>query len=169
MTLIQCLDDDEAHLNLLGLVFELAGYDHLRTHDNVEALSLLRIQPIDLFTQDLLRPNMSGVEFYRVMKSDDALRHIPVLILSAAAGFPPGFVAECRSVYGDEYLSKPWGPSELVTTVAELLARRGKHVLTDEERADRKELVRAKYAPGATSGERFDELWERADTWLNKP
>lgn len=145
MTLILSLDDDDSNLTLLGIVLEYAGYEHIATTDEDEALSLLKTQSVDLFTQDILRPKIPGLDFYRTMKADDTLRDIPVLFITAVA--QPTFAEECRSVYGDDYLAKPFNPAELMAAVTGILTRRGKHIPTDEERAAKLDQFRAKY-PG---------------------
>ncbi len=166
MTRILSLDNDPAILELLGLILELAGFDHLVTTDNEEALSLLRAQPPDLFTQDVARPVMDGLEFYLRMKSDETLRHIPVLFITG--GMRPTFAASCRAIYGDDYLTKPFELREIVMTVAGLLRRRGKHVPTREERAARYERVRERWqtiTQNRFSEQRFSESYELINQW----
>ena len=167
MTRILSLDDDSEMLKLLGLILELAGYEHLRTTNSHEALSLLRGEPIDLFTQDCLRPDIDCLEFYQLMKSDVSLRTIPVLFISA--GSRPEIAAECRATYGDDYLVKPFSPPELLATVAGLLRRHSKHVPTEAERAARYEAVRAKLKSEMNwSGEWLDRFCERIDGWFKE-
>jgi DNA-binding response OmpR family regulator len=48
-----------------------------------EALSILRNEPVDLLIQDIMRPDMDGWTFYRMMKSEETLRNVPVLIATA--------------------------------------------------------------------------------------
>jgi len=100
-------------LGLLSLILELAGYEHLRTTDAEKALSILRNQEIDLFTQDIMRPGIDGWELYRMMKEDEELCSIPVLFLSAAR--PSKLATECYLPHGDEYLTLPFTPQELLS------------------------------------------------------
>jgi CheY-like chemotaxis protein len=80
---ILSLDDSPHRLELYHLVLEMEGYHHLYTTDTHNALRILRQEPIDLFTQDILRPDMNGFELYWLMKSTRKLRDIPILIISA--------------------------------------------------------------------------------------
>ena len=82
MTRVLSLDDDPEMLSLLGLIFGLCGYDHMRTTNSAEALSILQREPIDLFTQDCTRPDMHGLELYRLLKVDEDMARIPVLFIS---------------------------------------------------------------------------------------
>ena len=159
MTCILSLDDEPEILRLLGMVLEVAGYEHLRVTDSSEALSILRRESVDLFTQDCMRPDMDGPKLYRLMKADRSLRHMPVLFISA--GHRPKFAAACRSTYGDDYLAKPFGLQELLATVTAMLKRCGKHVPTEEERVARYQQVRARLASELDmSGEQLDALYE---------
>jgi CheY-like chemotaxis protein len=132
MTRILSLDDCAEIVDLISLILTRAGYDHTGTTDNYDALSILRSEPVDLFTQDLMRPDMDGWTFYELMKSDAALRHIPVLIISTQSqsikvlGLPV-----CRV---DGYLTKPFGPQELLEAVAEILKRHSKPLPTEEDK-----------------------------------
>ena len=83
MAIILSLDDDPITIKVLCAILTDAGYESLGTTDDQEALSILRTQPIDLFTQDFMRPGSGGCEFLRQMKSEEALRSIPVLGISA--------------------------------------------------------------------------------------
>ncbi len=141
MTRILSLDDSPEILKILHLFLELAGYEHLRTVESEAALSILRTEAIDLFTQDCIRPDVHGIELYKRLKADEQLRRIPVLFISA--GQRPEFAAECRSVYGDDYLTKPFQLETVLSTVAALLQRRGKHIPTEKERAERYAQIRA--------------------------
>jgi CheY-like chemotaxis protein len=80
---ILSLDDDLHRLKLYHVVLEMHGYQHRYTTNTHNALRTLRQEPIDLFTQDIMRPDMNGFELYWLMKSTRELRDIPMLIISA--------------------------------------------------------------------------------------
>ena len=171
MTLILSLDDDPVILQLIGLPLALAGYEHQRFTNSHEALAALRTEMVDLFTQDCLRPDIRGLDLYRLLKSDQDLRHIPVLFISAV--HQPEFAAECRTVFGDDYLNKPFTPQELLTAVTAMLRRHNRHVPTEEERAARYEHIRddLKNELGAwmdLSTERLDALYEKLSSFLTQ-
>jgi CheY-like chemotaxis protein len=84
VTRILSLDDDSDMLLLLNLHLEHLGYESLVTSNEQEALSILRTQSIDLFTQDVSRAGIGGWDFLRLMKSDATLKNIPVIMISAA-------------------------------------------------------------------------------------
>ena len=134
MTRILSLDDCAEIVDLISLVLTRAGYDHTGTTDNYDALSVLRSEPVDLFTQDLMRPDMDGWTFYALMKSDPSLRHIPVLIISAKSQSIDK-VLGLQAYQVDGYLTKPFGPQELLEVIAEILKRHSRPLPTEEDRA----------------------------------
>jgi DNA-binding response OmpR family regulator len=162
MTRILSLDDSPEILKILHLFLELAGYEHLRAVESEAALSILRTEAVDMFTQDCIRPNLHGIELYKHLKADEKLRRIPVLFISA--GERPEFAAECRSVYGDDYLTKPFQLETVLSTVAALLQRRGKHTPTVKERADRYAQIRAGLA--TELGWSTDQLDAAYEQWF---
>ncbi len=132
MTRILCLDDDLDTLNLLSLILKKADYEVLSTTSSYEALEILHHQPIDLITQDFMRPELDGLDFLKIMKSDAALRDIPVVSVAARvsdqlaeavkqAGFDPD-----QDVAG--YVSKPFSPFEIVDAIEVALTRYGKTI-----------------------------------------
>jgi CheY-like chemotaxis protein len=130
MTRILCLDDDPELLNLLRLTLKRVGYEVLTTTSSYEALDILRQQPIDLLTQDFMRPDLNGLEFLKIMKADAALRDIPVVGVSARPR--AARVEEMKQVGLDlerdlaGYITKPFSPFEIVEAVEAALAKAGK-------------------------------------------
>jgi len=134
MTRILSLDDCAEIVDLLSLILTRAGYEHTGTTDNYDALSILRSEPVDLFTQDLMRPDMDGWTFCELMKSDASLRHIPMLIISAKSQSIDKILG-LQVCHVDGYLTKPFGPQELLEAIAEILKRRSKPLPTEEDKA----------------------------------
>lgn len=58
------------------------GYEVVSAGDGLEALDVLRSQPVDLVLLDLIMPKMSGLEVLETMKNDPRIEQVPVLILS---------------------------------------------------------------------------------------
>ena len=132
MTRILSLDDEPGMLELYGLILGRAGYEYLCTSDDFEAWAILRSEPVDLFTQDLMRPIMDGWEFYQEMRADETLCGLPILVITARAK------SIDISAYGDisqvdGYLCKPFGPNDLLATLQDVLTRRGRRLPTAEE------------------------------------
>lgn len=84
MKRILSLDDDLEWLDMLKVLLEQRGYESLVAGNEHKALSILRTQSIDLFTQDIVHSGMGGWDFFRLIKCDATLKHIPVIMISAA-------------------------------------------------------------------------------------
>jgi CheY-like chemotaxis protein len=132
MARILSLDDEPQMIELMRLILQAAGFEFLGTTNEQEALSILRTQPIDLFTQDFMRPGPGGCEFLRHMKSDDTLRSIPVLAVTA--GSREMRTEQLKQVGLDidrdlvGFVQKPFGPSELIDAIEAILTKHGKPV-----------------------------------------
>ncbi len=124
MVKILSLHAETEILNLLDLILVRAGYEHLYTSDPQAALAILQQEHIDLFIQNLMRPEINGCEFYQMMRNDAKLRNMPVLIVSA---LNPTLVPETcfnmiNKLYPDHYLLMPFSPQVLVKTVQRILS-----------------------------------------------
>jgi CheY-like chemotaxis protein len=77
------LNDHPEISDVSSLILERAGCQHLHFTDTHDALRVLYEEPVDLFVQDMDRPGMNGFELYWLIKSEQMLRDIPILIVSA--------------------------------------------------------------------------------------
>jgi hypothetical protein len=82
MPKILLLNDNILGCAIIDTLLNVEGNDFQYTTSSEKALSILRTEPIDLFIQDILRPDMNGFELYWLMKSDNKLCDIPILIQS---------------------------------------------------------------------------------------
>ncbi|HJW84982.1 MAG TPA: GAF domain-containing protein [Anaerolineae bacterium] len=114
---ILAVDDDVDILDLLRHVFKRQAYRLLQAYSGEEALSVLKSDPsVDVVLLDILMPGgMSGLDVLRHIRSDPALRLIPVLLVTAVgsaeqltAGLDAG---------ADDYITKPFTTRELLARV----------------------------------------------------
>lgn len=138
MIRILSLDDESEMLDLMRFILESVGFlksdgfEYLTTTDEQEVLSILRDQSIDLFTQDFARPGPGGCEFLRRLKSEEALKSIPVLGITAGSR---DMRSEQLSQVGLDldrdlagFVHKPFGPAELIDAIETALREQGKPV-----------------------------------------
>ncbi|MEO0855623.1 MAG: two-component regulator propeller domain-containing protein, partial [Bacteroidota bacterium] len=106
----------------------LAGRYHIgEAVDGLDGLDKARALRPDIIVSDIMMPRLDGNGFVQRLKTDDALRHIPVILLSAKTSQD---TIETGLAHGaDEYLAKPFSAREL------LLRLRNLRRLRDQERA----------------------------------
>ncbi|CAI4030990.1 membrane protein of unknown function [Nitrospira tepida] len=83
--------------------------------DGAEALEKVRRLRPALVLADIMMPVMSGHDLLRAMRADDALRTIPVILLTARAGTEAR--VESLEAGADDYVCKPFNEEELVARV----------------------------------------------------
>jgi two-component system, sensor histidine kinase and response regulator len=113
MSLVLLADDEPAVLEVLTEVVEDLGHEVVRAHDGREALNIARQNHPNLVVTDHMMPRLSGVELCRAMKSDEVLRSVPIILLSAA--LPP------EATEASAYLAKPFELEEFETLVKRTL------------------------------------------------
>jgi DNA-binding response OmpR family regulator len=116
-------DDDPDILELVGFRLEQAGHTTLRARDGEQALELARVHSPSLCVLDVLMPKLSGFEVLRALREDEALRSVPVIMLTASV--QDRDVARGFEVGADDYMRKPFNPRELQARVEALLRRNG--------------------------------------------
>ena len=82
---ILIVDDDPTNLKLTAYVLEFAGYKVQVAKDAESALILIRADPPQLVLLDIQLPLMDGLTLTRLIKSDEAIRHVRVVALTAFA------------------------------------------------------------------------------------
>jgi adenylate cyclase len=90
-----------------------------------EALARLRERAHDLVLLDVMMPGLNGYEVLERLKRDPALRHIPVIMVSAVDEVES--VVRCIELGADDYLAKPVNPVLLRARVGASLARKAFH------------------------------------------
>ena len=118
---ILIIDDDRVLGGLIGLVMETHSYRSVVATTPSEGLEKAgRLKP-NLILLDLALPQMSGLGVLRRLKSDPALSHIPVVVLT---GNDDGEVeSECLSLGAERFLSKGMDFNELIVEL-ERIGRR---------------------------------------------
>ncbi|RYE74181.1 MAG: response regulator, partial [Myxococcales bacterium] len=90
--------------------------------DGAAALDACHEEVPDLVILDVMMPGMSGLDAARDIRQDEALKHLPIIMLTARAqesDIDQGFQAGA-----DDYVTKPFSPRELASRVNAVLARK---------------------------------------------
>jgi len=118
--LIVCIEDEPEMIDLIRLILRRANYDFVGAVGGVEGLEAVRNNKPDLVLLDLMMPDVDGWEVYRQMKADDDLKAMPVIVITAKAQSIDR-VLGLHIAKVDDYITKPFGPQELLDSVAAIL------------------------------------------------
>ncbi|MCJ7812341.1 response regulator [bacterium] len=80
---ILIIDDDPSYLRMMQSKLEKAGFLILTAYDGLVGLSLARKEKPDLILLDLILPGMDGHKVCRLIKFDQQIQHIPVLMVTS--------------------------------------------------------------------------------------
>src|SRR4051794_14163944 len=123
------VDDVEDNRELLCRGIRKQGHDVSTAEDGRRALELLAERHFDLVLLDIMMPSVNGYDVLAAMKADPALRHIPVIVVSAVG--EQDSVVRCIELGAEDYLLKPFNA---VLLRARISASLEKKRLRDRER-----------------------------------
>jgi len=114
------VDDERQILRALKVILREAGYDAIEATTVEEALDRAAVRPPDAAIVDLMLPDGSGVELSRRLREWTSM---PILVLSAVG--EEDAKVEALEAGADDYVTKPFGPRELVARLGAALRRAG--------------------------------------------
>ena len=114
------VEDEMEMIDLVKLILNRKGYEVIGAAGGRDGLDKIRDVVPDLVLLDLMMPDIEGWDVYQQIRADDATKHIPVIVVTAKA-------QNIDKVLGlhiakvDDYISKPFSPQDLVTSVEKVL------------------------------------------------
>jgi two-component system alkaline phosphatase synthesis response regulator PhoP len=108
------VDDESDLLRVSSIRLRKTGYDVFEAIDGEEALDLARERMPDLILLDVFLPKMQGDEVARILKGDEKLKHIPIILISADVVNLEKKFKECGA---NDYLTKPFASGELIDMI----------------------------------------------------
>ncbi len=117
--LILVVDDYQDAREMYAEYLQFSGFRVAEARNGNEAVAQARSLKPDLILMDLSLPGMDGWEATRVLKADEATKHIPIVALTghALAGASEG----ARKAGCDSFVTKPCLPDDLVVEVRRML------------------------------------------------
>ncbi len=112
------VDDDREIVDSISIFLSGEGYKAIKAYDGIEALDALSENEVNLMILDIMMPKLDGIK--TLMKLRES-RNIPVILLSAKS-------EDTDKIFGltagaDDYVTKPFNPSELMARVKSQLRR----------------------------------------------
>lgn len=108
-------DDSKMNRMIAGGILEKAGYEVAFAEDGVEAIEALKKDKIDAVLMDIQMPNMDGFEATRAVKKDEALKHIPIIIVTAISDKEA--LKSALAIGATDYVTKPFDAEELTLRI----------------------------------------------------
>ena len=128
MKKVLVVDDDVDIRKVVSKLVEKSGYTTIEAKNGVEGMGKVREEKPDLIILDILMPKESGIRMYRELKIDEALKEIPVIVLSA---IPKKSFFRSQKVLDEfagesvpepeAYIEKPEEPQELIALMKKIL------------------------------------------------
>ena len=118
MANILVCDDDKDIVEAIGIYLEQEGYTVIKAYDGVEAINVLRSQPVDLLIIDIMMPKLDGIRATLKIREENPL---PIIILSAKSEDSDKILG--LNIGADDYVTKPFSPSELMARVDAIYRR----------------------------------------------
>ncbi len=112
------VDDDRQIVDSIAIFLKGEGYGVYKAYDGIEALEALGEREIHLMILDIMMPKMDGIR--TLMKLRES-RNIPVILLSAKSEDADKILGLAAGA--DDYVTKPFNPSELMARVKSQLRR----------------------------------------------
>lgn len=115
---ILIVDDDREIVESIAIFLSAEGYGIFKAYDGIEALDTLLENDIQLMLLDIMMPRLDGIKTLLTLRET---KNIPVILISAKS-------EDADKIFGltagaDDYITKPFNPSELVARVKSQLRR----------------------------------------------
>ena len=118
MTRILVVDDDPHIREVIAFALGEAGFDTVEADDGARAIEAFERTPPDLVVLDIVMPEIDGTEVCRRIRSTSP---VPIVFLSSRDDEIDRVLG--LELGGDDYLTKPFSPRELVARVRAVLRR----------------------------------------------
>jgi two-component system cell cycle response regulator DivK len=116
---ILVVEDQEDNRRIMRDLLAASGYQWLEATNGDEGLATAEREVPDLILMDIQLPGLDGYEVTRRIKTNPALKHIPIIAVTSYAlsgDDQKAFAAGC-----DGYVTKPFSPKQLLAKIREYL------------------------------------------------
>ncbi len=113
------VEDNELNMKLFHDLLEAHGIDTIQTNNGATAFGLAKEHHPDLIVMDIQLPEVSGLDVTKQLKSDDELKSIPVIAVTAFA--MKGDEKKIREGGCEDYISKPISVTKFIEIVKKYL------------------------------------------------
>jgi putative two-component system response regulator len=123
---VMIVDDEAFNIKVVQAHLTLAGYSNfVTTTDPRPVMAMIVNETPDIILLDIMMPAVSGLDIMRMLRTDDELKHIPVIVLTAADN--EEIKMEALELGAADFLNKPVNLAELVVRVRNVLLVKAHH------------------------------------------
>ena len=115
---ILVVDDDREIVDSIAIFLSGEGYEVIKAYDGIDALDVLSEKEVHLLILDIMMPKLDGIKTLMRLRTS---KNIPVILLSAKSEDADKILG--LTAGADDYVTKPFNPSELVARVKSQLRR----------------------------------------------
>ncbi|MDA8328317.1 MAG: Hpt domain-containing protein [Betaproteobacteria bacterium] len=116
---IMVVDDSLTVRKITSRLLQREGYDVVTAKDGLDALQMLQQHKPDLMLLDIEMPRMDGFELTKVMRSDEHMVNIPIIMITSRTATKHRELAASLGV--NAYMGKPFQEDSLLAKIAELI------------------------------------------------
>ncbi|RMD45308.1 MAG: DNA-binding response regulator, partial [Aquificota bacterium] len=132
MSLVYIVEDDEDINELLVYNLQKEGFSVKSFYNSIDALKEIKTDKPDILLLDIMLPDIDGLEFCKILKSDKELSDIPIIMLTAKS-------TEIDKIVGlelgaDDYITKPFSMRELIARIRAVLRRHKRYSSKEKEK-----------------------------------
>ncbi len=115
MAKILIADDSPTDIAFIKEALKSTPHQIVTAADGEEAEKTIRAGGVDLVILDVVMPKKNGFQVCRDLKKDDALKKIPVVLVTSKTGDSDKFWGKKQGA--DEYITKPFEPVDILLAV----------------------------------------------------
>lgn len=120
---VVCIEDEPEMIDLVRMILATRDMQVIGALGGKEGLETIRRENPAVVLLDIMMPEVDGWEVFRAMKVDSELRDIPVIVVTAKAQSIDK-VLGLHIAKVDDYVTKPFGPQELLQSIDRVLRKR---------------------------------------------
>jgi DNA-binding response OmpR family regulator len=127
------VEDEATLVKNLASKLQDEGYEVVTAEDGEEGLEKIRSEHPDLIILDIMLPKLDGLSICRIVRHDQALAHIPIIMLTARGTEVDKIIG--LEIGADDYIVKPFSLGEMLARVRAVMRRVVEHPLARDELA----------------------------------
>lgn len=113
------IDDNRDNIKLASLILQKEGYTVFSELSVKDGIKTMKEHRMSLILLDIMMPDIDGLAGIKLIKQDDELRCIPILMITAIS--TKDYVLKALDAGADDYLSKPYNIKDLTVKTKHLL------------------------------------------------